>query len=428
MFLNLAYFLVYNTPLFYFIQSVWRDEAFSFFMAQPGIFQIIKNTATDFNPPLYYLLLHFWIWFAGNSDVKLRLLSFIFHLITVYFAYLLNRKIFSQKFAIFGALCMFLNPMLLYYAFELRMYSLFSMFTMISFYYFYCKKWNSYLISTIFGLYTHTFFIIVPVSYAIYYFVTKQLNIKKLINIFKPVIFFIPWIPVIVNQFLRSKNSWIFPVDFQLIRSVLGNLFTSYEGTPGNWWILTSILSLILIVLFLIGLKRKRLVLMFLVPIFFPLFVILSYSVIIKPIFVNRYVIFITVFEILASTLGIWCIKNRKIRIMIGSFWIFSLIIMNISMAPFKKKTDFKTSFAEINSLSNNKDYIYAQTPIGFLESAYYYKYKDKVFVYNPNNIEIPNYIGVTVLFPKISKSAYPASSRTFLIHDDASYEMVINK
>lgn len=97
-------------------------------------------------------------------------------------------------------------------------------------------------------------------------------------------------------------------------------------------------------------------------------------------------------------------------------------------LPPFHKKTDFKTSFAEINSLAKPGDYVYAKTPIGFLESAYYFKHQEKVFVYNPFGISIPNYIGVNIVFPNISRSTLPpVPSRTYIVEDNANYYLVIN-
>src|SRR3989338_2243139 len=116
-------FFFFHTPVFYLIQSLWRDEAFSYFMALPSIGQIIVNTAADFNPPLYYIFLHLWIVFISSSDIGMRILSFIAHAFTVYFAFLFGRVLFSRRVAFFVAVFIFFNPMLLYYAFEIRMYS-----------------------------------------------------------------------------------------------------------------------------------------------------------------------------------------------------------------------------------------------------------------------------------------------------------------
>lgn len=425
-------FLLYHTPIFYLIQSLWRDEAFSYFMAKPDIIRVIVNTANDFNPPLYYLLLHFWIMIFGKSDEFLRLLSFLPFIVTVYVAYLLGGKLFGKKFALFVALFTLLNPMLLYYAFEMRMYSFYALFTFCSLYFFSTKNWKWYTIASVLGLYTQSFFLLVIVSYLIYVLFTqaKKYRQKLIFLTFKPLLFYLPWLPILANQFIHSKNSWMFPVDFQLVKSVLGNLFVAYEGTPGNWWHYTAIISILIMFFVAVAARKNRKkAYLFLISIFVPLSSVLVYSVLKRPIYVNRYLIFITVFEIMIVSLGIWSIKGRTLRWSTAILWLMFLIFFNTAITPYHKKTDFKTTFAEINKLAKPEDYVFAKTPIGFLESAYYYKDTKKVFIYNPQNITIPNYIGITATFSDVSRTKLTdAPSRNFLIADDGSYVIVINK
>jgi uncharacterized membrane protein len=423
-------FLFYHTPLFYLIQSVWRDEAFSYFMAQPGLWQTIQNTAQDFNPPLYYLLLHFWILVVGKSDEFLRILSFLFHIGSVYIVFLFAKKLFTQKYAFFVSLFTFFNPMLLYYAFEMRMYALYAFATFASFYFFYTRRWKKYCIAAVIGLYSHSFFPLVLFSFALIYRLIPGAKKKDIIRICIPVLFYLPWLPVVFNQFLHSTNSWIYPVDLQLIKSCLGNLFTSYEGTPGGLWQFTTILSGVIICFFSYFLfKNRKKGIIFLVPLFFPLSIILGYSVLKRPIYVNRYLIFVTVFEILALSYSVYLIQNKTLRTVFACIWFMFVLITNTVTPPYKKKTDFKTAFAQINSMAKSNDFVFAQTPIGFLESAYYFKDTNRVFVYNPQNIAIPYYIGANVVFPNSSKSEFPIlPSRTFLVHDDARFELIIRQ
>src|SRR3989338_6210360 len=173
-------FLTFHTPLFYLIQSVWRDEAFSYFMAKPNLLKIIVTTAQDFNPPLYYLLLHLWMYLpagqagpAGHSDTALRLLSFIFHLAGSYYAYLIGRKMTDRKFSVFIFLFYLLNPMLVTYAFEMRMYSLYAFLATATLYYFLVKNWKAYTVSAILGLYTHSFFLMLLLSFGTYAYFLK---------------------------------------------------------------------------------------------------------------------------------------------------------------------------------------------------------------------------------------------------------------
>jgi uncharacterized membrane protein len=423
-------FIFYHTPIFYLIQSVWRDEAFSYFMARPNPFQVVINTASDFNPPLYYLLLHFWINIFGKSDEILRLLSLIPHLLTVYVVYLFAIKLFSKRFAIFVAIFTLFNPMLLYYAFEMRMYSFYALFTLCSVYFFYLKNWKWYTTASVLGLYTHSFFPLIIASFLVYLWKTSEFKKKTIIYTLKPLLFYLPWLPVLVAQFLHSANSWMFPVDIQLITSVLGNLFTNYEGTPGNWWNYTAILSGFILLFLLLAFKNKRKeARLFLTPIFIPLFLILGYSLLRRPIYVNRYLIFITIFEIMGVSLGIWVIKNKILKYASIILWLIFIIYFNIQIVPYHKKADFKGTFMEINKLAKDGDLVFTKTPIAYLESAYYNRQTNNTFIYNPNNIAVPNYIGINVVFPNISKASFPPSpSRTFLVFDDASYEMIIQK
>jgi uncharacterized membrane protein len=432
---SLITFLFYHTPLYYLIQSLWRGEAFSYFMARPDPIQIILKTANDFNPPLYYLLLHFWIAIVGKSDEFLRVLSFIPHFITAYLAYRIGKKLFGRRLAIFTALFTFFNPMLLYYAFEIRMYALYAFATTAVIAAYLEGKWRWYFIAAVIGLYSHSFFPLVILCLTITHVLTNigtfrggiapgRIVVLKLLS---PLVLYLPWFVIVIRQFLRSKNSWMFPVDANLVRSVLGNIFTNFEGTPGQWWIWTAFLSLFIFVFLVFALIRScKKSIPFIFPIFFSLFVILGYSILRRPIYVNRYLIFVTIFEIFGITLGISVIKNRTIQVLAAALWFGFIIFYNIASPPYRKKTDFKMSFREINAISSSHDTVYTKTPIGYLESAYYYRDENRVFVYNPDNVTIPNYIGVTVVFSDVSRATLPPRpSRTFLIQDDATYEIL---
>ena len=429
MFNSFFNFLFNHTPLFYLTQSVWRDEAFSYFMARPNAIKVIINTANDFNPPLYYLLLHFWQFIAGQSDILLRLLSFFFHILGSYYAYLLSRKLNPKKQDLYLTFFYLFNPMLIYYAFEMRMYSLFALTATATIYYFYINNWKGYIISSVLGLYSHSFFALVTLSLTFFNLI-KVRNRKYILKTLLPLIFFLPWVPILAVQFVKSKESWLFKVDLQLVKSVLGNLFTAYEGTPGHLWNYTFYLSAVIIFFLIACFRNKKLRgEIFIWPIFFPLAIILFYSVLKRPIYVNRYLIFVSVFEVIAVYIGIISLKKELQRKIAAFSWMIFILFFNFYITPFKKKTDFKTAFTEINNMAQKDDMVYAETPIGFLESAYYFKFPENTFVYNPQDIHIPNYIGVNLVFPNISKTEFPpAPSRVFLVKDNAQYELHIQQ
>lgn len=167
-----------KTPLNYLVQSLWRDEAFSYLLAKKNILQIFNLSAQDFSPPFYPILLKFWMAIFGSSEVAMRSLSLVAFLLTYYFFYMFLTKVIktNKVWTVIYSLLFLINPFLNYYAFEARGYSLFSFFTIASFYYLYTKKKTPYLVVTVLGLYTHYFMVLVVAAQGL---ITLLSNVAK---------------------------------------------------------------------------------------------------------------------------------------------------------------------------------------------------------------------------------------------------------
>src|SRR3990170_688581 len=68
--------------------SLWYDEAVSVTVSQFDVPAIIESAGNDILPPVYYLLLHYWINFFGNGEVAVRSLSLVFGLTLIPCTYL----------------------------------------------------------------------------------------------------------------------------------------------------------------------------------------------------------------------------------------------------------------------------------------------------------------------------------------------------
>ncbi len=173
-------------------QSLWLDEAISANVAQMPILEIIKNfSISDFHPPLYYLFLNFWVKIFGSNVVILRLSSVLFSLITIYFVYLIGKKIKDKKTGIWAALLLAVNPLFVYYSQELRMYSMATMWLLIGFYFWIKiknKKYNikdlvifNLMMALAFGTFYGSIFLIATL--AIYFLIKKEFKLFWLTNI-----------------------------------------------------------------------------------------------------------------------------------------------------------------------------------------------------------------------------------------------------
>jgi mannosyltransferase len=103
----------------------WIDEGLSVGISDRPLGQIPHALREDGSPPLYYMLLHFWLGLGGNSESGVRALSLLFALLAIPAAWWAGRAIFrTQRAAWIAAILMAFNPFLSQYAQEARMYSL----------------------------------------------------------------------------------------------------------------------------------------------------------------------------------------------------------------------------------------------------------------------------------------------------------------
>ncbi len=102
-------------------ESLWFDESYSVWVAQHSVGWHISLSFQRIFPPLYYLMLHFWLP-LGTSEVAVRLLSVLCGLVSVLGVYALARELFDQRVAWLSAFLLAISPLHLWYSQEARMY------------------------------------------------------------------------------------------------------------------------------------------------------------------------------------------------------------------------------------------------------------------------------------------------------------------
>ncbi len=106
------------------VDSLWYDETVSALLARKSLAEMWAHTARDIHPPLYYALLHGWRLLAGGSEYSLAFLSVWFGVASVAMVGYLGWRIFGRKVGIMAAFLMAINPFSIWYAQEVRMYTL----------------------------------------------------------------------------------------------------------------------------------------------------------------------------------------------------------------------------------------------------------------------------------------------------------------
>jgi mannosyltransferase len=106
-------------------KGMWLDETFSVWLANHSVVDILQwIIKVDQHPPLYYLLLHYWIALNGDTPYYARLFSALFGAATIPIIYLIGKRMSGVVMGLAAAVIFALSPFNIYFAQEARMYTL----------------------------------------------------------------------------------------------------------------------------------------------------------------------------------------------------------------------------------------------------------------------------------------------------------------
>lgn len=262
---------LYIIPFFFFILNIlfrWvaiefnslaGDEPFSVYYAQMDITDIIRHLKSGNNPPLYEIFLHYWIHWFGIGQVVVRIPSLIFTALTASYIYKLGNEFFSKSVGITSAFIFTLSNYATLFSHEARVYALFGLLTVLSFYYFLrwlnnqSSKRDWVTLSLIYALlmYSHYFGIMVVGLQLGLGIIIKINDLKSLKNygliVLGSVALFSPYLYIVFVRMFDSLESgtWLTPPDGWASMSYILNLFLNSQNLV-KCFITLMILSLLL--------------------------------------------------------------------------------------------------------------------------------------------------------------------------------------
>jgi len=217
----------------------WIDEGLSVGIADRPLGDIPLALREDGSPPLYYMLLHFWLDIGGRSEAGVRGLSLLFALLAIPVAWWAGRAIWgTQRAAWFAAVLMAFNPFLGQYAQEARMYSLVALLAIPAtacFLRAYAldterrRPWViGFALSVAVALYTHNWPIFFTISAAVGWALLwklaegprrRELVRDGLLGFGALAVLYLPWVPTTIYQAQHTGAPW---ADAPALSSLLG--------------------------------------------------------------------------------------------------------------------------------------------------------------------------------------------------------------
>ena len=105
-------------------KGMWLDEAFSVWMANHNVADMLQwIIKVAQHPPLYYLLLHYWIGLNGDTPYDVRMFSVLFGTGTIPIIYMIGKRISSAVMGMAAAALRAFSLFNIYFPQEPRMYT-----------------------------------------------------------------------------------------------------------------------------------------------------------------------------------------------------------------------------------------------------------------------------------------------------------------
>lgn len=210
-------------------QSLWYDEAVSAQVAQQSLPELVRWTANDIQPPLYYAILAGWTKVAGSGEWALRFPSVFFGVWMTALAAALAGRLFGRRAATWAALLAALHPLWVYYSQEARMYTLLTALTLLACYALArtlaaarAQKWPSerrgwvlLALASAAALYTHYFAAFLLLALALIVLVEarslprpQRTLLAGLASAAAAALAYLPWLPSMVRRFGEDASYW----------------------------------------------------------------------------------------------------------------------------------------------------------------------------------------------------------------------------
>ena len=231
-------------PLFYLTagidRSVWLDEANSVWIAWQSPSGLLDALSRDGNPPFYYFLLKLSMAFFGDSELAIRMPSFLAYLCGIGAIYRLGLYLFDRHVALLACAFFAMSPVAGRQAQNARMYTLLALLTILSTWIFLKIAWAERRTLQLIvlhgavaalGLLTHYWFAFVLLGQAAWILGTwSRWRLRDVVLLFvaDTLPFTVLWLRTFLLQLHNASASWQQPPRWQALPNAVMMHFWIY--------------------------------------------------------------------------------------------------------------------------------------------------------------------------------------------------------
>ena len=217
--------------------DLWLDEALTVDIARLPLHELPSFLRRDGAPPLYYVLLHFWMGWFGTSDLAVRSLSGVLGVITLPLVWIAGRRLGGRTVAVAALVLLATSPYAVRYDTETRMYALVALLTVLGFLaldrslheprpgnlvavgvvtglLLYAHYWSIYLVGTM----------VLWLAFEAGWGRTRWRAGARasLVAVLVGCLTFVPWLPTFFFQSKHTGTPWAVPANFAAMVNAIG--------------------------------------------------------------------------------------------------------------------------------------------------------------------------------------------------------------
>jgi mannosyltransferase len=240
-----AVVLAVSLVLRFWTQSdLWLDEALTVNVARLPLHELPNALRHDGAPPLYYVLLHFWMLVFGTGNLAVRSLAGVFGVASLPLAWLAGRRLGGRRVAWACLIVVATSPFAVRYATENRMYSLEVLLTFAG-YLAVGSALRRPTATSLLGVGALTTLLLYSHYWSIYLVGVVALwlawrlfhgstNAKwVLLAMACGAVLFLPWVPIFYFQLRHTGTPWAVPASFAAIVHAVAQ-FAGGDSSPGR--------------------------------------------------------------------------------------------------------------------------------------------------------------------------------------------------
>lgn len=369
--------------------SLWSDEGISLLRSGQPLSQLLAEMPVE-QLPGYFVLLHFWLQAAGESDFALRFFSLWPSVLTVALLYRLGADLGDRRAGLIAAALLVANPLQHWYGQEGRTYSWLVASTLVSSWSLWhllmgkrgWGSWAGYVLSTTLTVYLHYYGFLVPLAHTLFVagwaIVQREwrTTLRWIAAGFVTLLLFLPWLPRALGIF--GFSGWREPIDPWQIPWRFLNAYTAGEALPQPWQTpITWFYLLCLVIGVFLWWRRQRWATIFLLSLVVMPWLTVFLLALRQPDTHERYTLFITA-PLLLLAAGALRWERRVAWLALAPLALLisasSLAIAQQYHDPAWQKPDFRTAAYAIADWAQPGDVILVDGPNPELVFLHYYR------------------------------------------------------